>query len=176
MNIYRTPFGTLGLNVLNLFLVEPWGSLKPAQKRNPDGKVFRALFWGLWVRVMSPETRKTMPDNVNSPYTVCRADGWPLCPRCQEDELYSLLMWNGQGERPPIQAWIDAGTKCYRCGWEGKPDIRNITWKDDPAGSIWQGELWKDGRRVGMIGNYYDLDENGQRDNNAPAWAQPPKE
>lgn len=109
MNIYRTPFGTWGLNVLNLFLVEPWGNLKPAQKRNPDGKVFRALFWGLWVRVMSPEA-----------------------------------------------------------------DIRNITWKDDPAGPIWQGELWKDGRRVFVIGNYYDIDEMGQRDNNAPAHAQPP--
>jgi len=51
MNTYRTPFGTWGINVLNLFLIEPWGGLKPARKRNSDGKWFLALFWGLWVRI-----------------------------------------------------------------------------------------------------------------------------
>lgn len=46
-----------------------------------------------------------------------RTDGWPLCPRCEEDELWSLLQWNGEGERPPLQAYIDAGLTCYLCQW-----------------------------------------------------------
>ncbi len=46
-----------------------------------------------------------------------RADGWPLCPNCGEDELYSLLNWNGEGDRPAIESYIDAGMRCYRCSW-----------------------------------------------------------
>lgn len=46
-----------------------------------------------------------------------REDGWPLCPNCGEDELYSRFNWNGEGERPPIQEWIDAGLACYNCAW-----------------------------------------------------------
>src|SRR5262249_23757670 len=46
-----------------------------------------------------------------------RQDGWPLCPRCGEDELWSSFAWNGDGERPPMQAWLDAGLTCYQCGW-----------------------------------------------------------
>lgn len=46
-----------------------------------------------------------------------RADGWPLCPQCEEDELYSLLQWNGDGERPLLADYIAAGLRCYRCWW-----------------------------------------------------------
>lgn len=46
-----------------------------------------------------------------------RADGWPLCPRCEEDELWSPLAWDGEGERPPVSAYIAAGLRCYYCGW-----------------------------------------------------------
>lgn len=49
-----------------------------------------------------------------------REDGWPLCPACGEDELWSPLLWNLPGnneEVPPVQVFIDAGLKCYRCGW-----------------------------------------------------------
>lgn len=46
-----------------------------------------------------------------------RSDGWPLCPICGEDELHSRLHWNGQGDQPILQAYIDAGMGCYRCGW-----------------------------------------------------------
>lgn len=49
-------------------------------------------------------------------FTEFRADGWPLCPQCGEDELYSLLNWNGQGDRPAMIEWIQAGLRCYRCG------------------------------------------------------------
>lgn len=48
--------------------------------------------------------------------TGFRDDGWPLCPFCGDDELWSSLIWDGQGERPPVQAYIDAGLTCYACG------------------------------------------------------------
>lgn len=35
-----------------------------------------------------------------------RDDGWPLCPRCGEDELYSLATY----------ASIETIAGCYRCG------------------------------------------------------------
>jgi hypothetical protein len=46
-----------------------------------------------------------------------RPDGWPLCPVCGTDEVYSRLNWDGQGERPPLQQYIDAGLACYACNW-----------------------------------------------------------
>lgn len=48
--------------------------------------------------------------------TGFRKDGWPLCPFCGDDELWSSLNWDGQGDRPPVQAYIDAGLTCYACG------------------------------------------------------------
>lgn len=61
-----------------------------------------------------------MTNNSAPPYMEFRADGWPLCPQCGDDELYSLLYWNGLTERPPLREWIDAGMKCYLCGWESR--------------------------------------------------------
>lgn len=46
-----------------------------------------------------------------------RADGWPLCPICEEDELWSPLIWDGEGEQPSVAAYIAAGLRCYRCGY-----------------------------------------------------------
>ncbi len=45
-----------------------------------------------------------------------RVDGWPLCPACGEDELWSPLVW--EDVRPTIEAFIAAGLCCYRCNWE----------------------------------------------------------
>lgn len=53
-------------------------------------------------------------------YPEHRADGWPLCPRCGEDELWSGFQWDGEGERPPMQTWIDHGLCCYKCGWDSE--------------------------------------------------------
>ncbi len=50
-------------------------------------------------------------------YPEKRADGWPLCPHCGEDELWSALNWDGEGERPAMHAWICAGLTCYKCHW-----------------------------------------------------------
>jgi hypothetical protein len=53
--------------------------------------------------------------------TDWRADGlWPLCPRCESDELYSLV--------PPsisVKAEPTDRLRCYVCQWEGfvKPRI-----------------------------------------------------
>ena len=56
------------------------------------------------------------------PYKEFRADGWPLCPRCEEDELYSHLMmrWLGEGERPTIEQCIAGGMTCYLCNWSSQ--------------------------------------------------------
>lgn len=52
------------------------------------------------------------------PFTRYRPDGWPLCPQCGEDELWSPLEWLGEESRPPLEEWIAAGMQCYRCGWK----------------------------------------------------------
>jgi hypothetical protein len=52
------------------------------------------------------------------PFYKTRADGWPLCPVCGDDELWSHLNWNGMGERPPLEAYIDAGLTCYACNYD----------------------------------------------------------
>lgn len=52
-----------------------------------------------------------------------RPDGWPLCPSCGEDELYSrflpdLPMLDAGPEDALLKAYLESGVKCYRCGWE----------------------------------------------------------
>ncbi len=66
----------------------------------------------------------------NEPITEYRRDGWPLCPRCGEDELASHLdathideYYNEHGDTPPIQEYLDAGLSCYGCGWTNHPDF-----------------------------------------------------
>ena len=50
-----------------------------------------------------------------SEFKEYRADGWPLCPHCGGDELWSPLIW--LDERPPVKDFIAAGLRCYLCGW-----------------------------------------------------------
>ena len=45
-----------------------------------------------------------------------RADGWPLCPVCGEDEVYSLI-WN-DGPRPSMDEFMAGALACYRCTWK----------------------------------------------------------
>lgn len=40
-------------------------------------------------------------------FSVMRPDGWPLCPQCGEDELYSLAN----------PATVETIVGCYRCSW-----------------------------------------------------------
>jgi len=58
----------------------------------------------------------------DSPYKEFRKDGWPLCPRCGEDELYSFLMLGWTKPEPPsIEECMATGMRCYRCSWEHTP-------------------------------------------------------
>ena len=63
--------------------------------------------------------------------TEFRADGWPLCPHCGEDELWSHLQWPSTDwpdldKRPPMEAYLAAGLSCYRCGWSSDQGAKGI--------------------------------------------------
>ena len=45
----------------------------------------------LLVRILKPP---------QAPFKEFRADGWPFCPKCEEEELYSYLMLSLGGRRP----------------------------------------------------------------------------
>ena len=54
---------------------------------------------------------------MNAPtlYKDHRSDGWPFCPHCGEDELYSL----------EVPATVSTIVGCYRCGWKpSRPCIK----------------------------------------------------
>lgn len=51
-------------------------------------------------------------------YKEFRADGWPLCPNCGEDELYSHLSWTDYDDKPAMSDYIKDGLQCYRCQWQ----------------------------------------------------------
>ena len=73
---------------------------------------------------------------VNPTYKEFREDGWPYCPQCEEDELYSYLMLGWTKDEPPsVQDCIDAGMQCYRCNW--KSHGRNIF-----GGKCWRCNLF----------------------------------
>lgn len=59
--------------------------------------------------------------------TAYRADGWPLCPCCGEDELWSPLIPDPIDNRPPIADYIAAGLHCYKCGWSKQEDTHAAT-------------------------------------------------
>lgn len=47
-----------------------------------------------------------------------RADGWPLCPVCEEDELWcpgSTRFHNEQQRPPTVAECVHMGLVCYRC-------------------------------------------------------------
>ena len=42
--------------------------------------------------------------------------------------------------------------------------INNIRWREDDCGEFWTADLIdEDGYRIGLTGNYYDVDENNKR-------------
>jgi len=45
-----------------------------------------------------------------------RADGWPLCPQCGEDELWAR----------EVPATPTAALTCYLCGWRGVVPTRAL--------------------------------------------------
>jgi hypothetical protein len=44
--------------------------------------------------------------------------GWLLCPRCGEDEVWSGLMrdWDGDGDPPTNEECLAEEMGCYKCG------------------------------------------------------------
>lgn len=51
-----------------------------------------------------------------------RADGFPLCPQCKEDELYSHVVrdWAFTIDSKPAPAMeeiVAGGFTCYLCNW-----------------------------------------------------------
>jgi hypothetical protein len=55
-----------------------------------------------------------LTDRERTEYIEFRKDGWPLCPRCGEDELYSLR-WMGPDPPPSLGEFIDTIEGCYSC-------------------------------------------------------------
>jgi hypothetical protein len=60
-----------------------------------------------------------------------RADGWPLCPNCHNDELYSLLSCkdpSGVPRAPTLAEFLeDDDFCCYACSWCGSLKQRRPT-------------------------------------------------
>ena len=54
---------------------------------------------------------------MNEQPTEFRADGWPLCPLCGEDEVASPLMWTEDMDRPTLAEFIAGPLRCLWCGW-----------------------------------------------------------
>lgn len=45
--------------------------------------------------------------------------GWPLCPVCGEDEVYSLI-WNSDRPQPSLGEFLAGPLACYSCGQRWK--------------------------------------------------------
>jgi hypothetical protein len=52
-----------------------------------------------------------------------RSDGWPLCPSCVDDELWSPLIKRddfGVPRTPTLAEYLEADDfRCYACNWRG---------------------------------------------------------
>lgn len=59
-------------------------------------------------------------------YKEFRKDGWPLCPKCGEDELYSQMPWTDESNKPTIGEFIEGGLQCYRCQWQSNERWRYV--------------------------------------------------
>ena len=54
-----------------------------------------------------------------SQFTRFRADGWPLCPGCGEDELWTP--WTPTaGEEAGLDDYVANKLRCYACRWESQ--------------------------------------------------------
>lgn len=41
--------------------------------------------------------------------------------------------------------------------------IKNLTWHTDDLGPYWRADLYENGKKVGITGSYYNVDEHGRR-------------
>lgn len=51
--------------------------------------------------------------------TTYRVDGWPCCPMCNHDELYSLMPGSEWVHCPPLSRFFGYPFACYVCRWRG---------------------------------------------------------
>lgn len=49
-----------------------------------------------------------------------RKDGWPVCPKCGDEELWcpGFVAWTREEDKPTLAQCYFKGFKCYRCSWE----------------------------------------------------------
>lgn len=59
-------------------------------------------------------------DATSSPYLQYNAVGWPYCPACGENRLWSVLFWDGLGSKPTVTMLVAAGMICGGCGWDSR--------------------------------------------------------
>ena len=66
-----------------------------------------------------PEALAVLARKGRAMFKEFRSDGWPLCPTCGEDELFSGLMfrWNGEGPRPTLDECFARDFGCNFCGY-----------------------------------------------------------
>lgn len=56
-----------------------------------------------------------------------RADGWPLCPNCGEDEMYSLHFSETRRNIPPtLGEYLSRPLRCYACAFEADVPMPRI--------------------------------------------------
>lgn len=65
-----------------------------------------------------------MSEENQNDFTEHRKDGWPLCPRCGDDELYSVFLMSmnahirqEKGEEIKMDEILRHPFGCYNCGW-----------------------------------------------------------
>jgi hypothetical protein len=77
------------------------------------------------VRSIAPDRSKGAGRRgvVERPTTFRPRDGWPLCPSCGDDELYSLVIlhWDGRFQEwpPKPEDYLNGQFACYACRWRG---------------------------------------------------------
>lgn len=67
---------------------------------------------------------------MSNEFTEFRKDGFPLCPCCGEDELYSLyantkhcMERQLKGETVSLEETLEYPFACYRCNWASDDDL-----------------------------------------------------
>lgn len=73
-----------------------------------------SYFWDI------PDDWTPTNGNQHTCFVEFRADGWPTCPNCGNDEIYSLIPWDGE-QVPTAQQYVEYGLSCYYCGWTNAP-------------------------------------------------------
>jgi hypothetical protein len=70
-------------------------------------------------RMKNIPTITSVRRNMSTETKLFNPAGWLLCPRCGEDEVWSRLMrdWNGNGDAPTNEECFAEEMGCYRCGW-----------------------------------------------------------